>query len=332
MSELLDRLGRIPGADVPLTPAIEVGITDSVRYLESDAAVQSLEVDTYWPKWHSPWWHMTTLWELGEARRIPVRVQRAMIAGLDVLPMKIFPIEPEDTPPGVDVYRHSSCHCALGTMVQVLAACGVDVDREVAWAKPWFLRYQMADGGFNCDGDAYRTGECPSSMVGTIASFEAMLAGTWTPEQRALLEKGAAFLVGRELTRGSDTVFNAAERETAPTWLQPCFPRLYFYDVLRGVRALVRWADLSGAPVPASALTGAITHLVDTFPDGVVRLQRRSYEKPNTLARHADGSWKREPASRFPLLEATSIVGAPSAALTRQWAETRQAIVRLALV
>lgn len=332
MSELLDRLAKVPEVDVPLTSAIEDGIADSVRYLESDAAVRSLEADTYWPKWHSPWWHMTTLWELGEARRIPERVQRAMITGLDALPLKSFPIEPEDTPPGVDIYRGSSCHCALGTMVQVLAACGVDIDREVPWATPWFLRYQMRDGGFNCDGDAYRTTECPSSMVGTIAPFEAMLLGTWTPEQRAFLERGAAFLVGRELTRGSDTVFNAAERETAPSWQLPCFPRLYFYDVLRGLRALVGWAERSGASVPAHAFTGVVTHLLEQFPDGVVRLQRRSYEKPTTLARGADGSWHREPASRFPLLEATSIVGEPSATLTRQWAEVRRTIVRLAHV
>nr|MBA3454890.1 hypothetical protein [Deltaproteobacteria bacterium] len=179
-----------------MTPAIKDGIADSLHYLESDAALRSLAEDTYWPKWHSPWWHMMLLWELGEAQRIPVPVQRAMIDGLNALPIKIFPIEPSDTPPGVDVYRGSSCHCALGSMYQVLAACGVDVDRELPWAKPWFLRYQMADGGFNCDGDAYLTDECPSSMVGTIASFEAMLLGEWTSEQRAFLDRGAAFLIG----------------------------------------------------------------------------------------------------------------------------------------
>jgi len=311
---------------------LEDGIADSVRYLESDAALCSLEADTYWPKWHSPWWHMVVLWELGEARRIPPRVQRAMLDGLDALPIKLFPIDPADTPPGADPHRHSSCHCALGTIYQVLAACGVDVDRELAWAKPWFLRYQMADGGLTCDGEAYRTSECPSSMVGTIAPFEAMLLGdpsAWSPEQRAFLDRGAAFLVGRELTRGSDTVFNAAERAAAPAWRQVCFPRLYFYDVLRGARALVRWAELTGAALPNHALGGVLAHLHDTFPDGVVRVQRRSYERPTTIARGVDGTWHREPASRFPLLEATSVVGAPSPTLTRQWAELRATIDRL---
>ena len=61
---------------------------------------------------------------------------------------------------------------------QVLAACGVDVERALPWVKPWFVRYQMADGGLNCDETAYpSTDECPSSMVGTVAPFEAMLLG-----------------------------------------------------------------------------------------------------------------------------------------------------------
>ncbi len=311
-----------------MTPAIEDGIADSVRYLESDAALRSIAADTYWPKWDSPWWHMSLLWELGEARQIPVRLASAMADGLNELPLKIFPIKPEDTPPGIDVYRHSSCHCALGTIYQVLAACGIDVDAELPWVKPWFLRYQMADGGFNCDGDAYLTGECPSSMVGSITPFEAMLLGEWTPEQRAFLDRGAAFLIGRQLTRGSDTVFNAAERDTAPSWKQLCFPRLYFYDVLRGLSALVRWSERTGSVLPDEVIDPVVKHVAETFPDGIIRVQRQSFLKPNTLARQADGTWQREPATRFPLLDATSIVGEPSDALTAQWNRTYQALRR----
>ena len=41
-------------------------------------------------------------------------------------------------------------------MFQVLAASGIDVERALPWIKPWFVRYQMADGGLNCDEAAYR--------------------------------------------------------------------------------------------------------------------------------------------------------------------------------
>jgi len=40
-------------------------------------------------------------------------------------------------------------------MYQVLVACGVDVDQVVPWVRPWFLRYQLPDGGLNCDEQAY---------------------------------------------------------------------------------------------------------------------------------------------------------------------------------
>src|SRR5205085_7692325 len=103
----------------------------------------SLEADIYWPKWDSPWWHMLLLWELGEARRIPERSVRAMVAGLDRFPLKIFPIRPGEMPAGLEFGRHEQCHCALGSMYQVLTACGVDVDRELAWIGiEWFARYQ----------------------------------------------------------------------------------------------------------------------------------------------------------------------------------------------
>ncbi len=344
---LRETLERTPDVVVSVSPAVEQGIADSVRYLGSDAALASIAADTYWPKWNSPWWHMLVLFELGEARLIPVRVTTAMIAGLDALRIKIFPIDPEDTPAGCDPYRDSSCHCALGSMVQILAACGVDCDAALPWARRWFVRYQMADGGLSCDGDAYRQpGECPSSMVGTIAPFEAMLRGdpaTWTAEHpegvcspcsslahRSFLERGAAFLIERALRLGSSSRFNAAERAAQDRWLLPCFPRLYFYDVVRGLAALVRWAEASGTTLPVEAVAPVVEHLATTFPDGVIRLQRRSFEGVPTMRPDATGTWVRGlPASTFPLLDATSTVGQACPYTTRQWTAARQGLVRL---
>src|SRR5262249_27154185 len=146
----LERAVRLPDPEPRSIDGLDDAIADSVRYLGSDAALRSIEADTYWPKWDSPWWHMLLLWELGEAPRIPARAVRAMVDGLNALPLHIFPIHEHEWPPGLDRHRHSSCHCALGSMAQVLGACGVDVDRELPWIKPWFTRYQMRDGGLNC--------------------------------------------------------------------------------------------------------------------------------------------------------------------------------------
>jgi hypothetical protein len=135
-------------------------------------------------------------------------------------------------------------------------------------------------------------------------------------------------LIERELRLGSPTLHNAEERDAAPGWMAPCFPRLYFYDVLRGVAALARWAQRSGRAIPRRAVARVIEHLVTAFPDGVVRVGRHGFARCPTSWRN-DGGWARVPSRRSPLLDATSLIGAPSAALTRQWSATRRALVEL---
>ena len=324
----LERAMRLPDPVPPPVEGLDAALAETVRYLESDAALRSIEADTYWPKWSSPWWHMLLVWELGEARRIPPRVVRAMVDGLQALPLHVFPIHDREWPPGLDRRRHSTCHCALGSIAQVLGGCGIDVDRELPWVKPWFARYQMADGGLNCDDTAYLVAdECPSSMVGTIAAFEAMLELDPASE---VVERMAQFFVGRRLSRGSQTVHNAEERTREPAWRQIAFPRLYFYDVLRGASALVRWASITQRPLPLAAITGVVEDLATRFPDGVVRIGRRAYANIGTLAEIAPDNWQRVPqASTFGLLELASALGAPSTAATRQWTATRHALVAL---
>jgi hypothetical protein len=323
VDELRHALARIPEAEV--APVAEEVIAASAHYLASDAAVE-LETDIYWPKWDSAWWHMLLLFELGEARRIPPRIVEHMVDGLNALPIHIFPIHPEDSPPGVDLFRASMCHCALGCMHQVLTACGVDVARALPWVEPWFPRYQMADGGANCDETAYLVeDECASSMVGTMAPFEAMLPRG----PSAFLDRAAAFLIERRLMYGSPSRHNAEERAAAPRWLEPCFPRFYHYDVLRGLAALVRWVEMYERALPIDAIAGVVAHLAGAFPDGVVKLRRQGYAGARTRLK-IDGTWVRfQPASVFPLLEATSALDAPSPVLTRQWSTARRGLARL---
>lgn len=307
-------------------------LQDSIRYLSSDEALRSLEADPYWPKWHSPWWHMLLLHEMGATSRIPARVIEVYVRALDRMPVKIFPIHPEEMPEGVDPFRGSPCHCQLGNVYQVLATWGVDVDRELPWIRPWFLRYQMADGGLNCDNDAYlMKDECPSSMVGTIAVFEAILLHTpraWTDDEQAFLTKGARFLMERKLMLGSATKHNSSECVSAQKWLQPCFPRFYLYDVLRGLNALLLWAEKTGRIIPRECVQDVVAHLTKTFPDEQVQIERQSYEGAMTLLPTSSGEWvRRQPATFFPLLEKVSAIGEVSPFLTKQWAEARARLV-----
>jgi hypothetical protein len=213
-------------------------------------------------------------------------------------------------------------------MAQVLTACGADVDRELPWVKPWFERYQMQDGGLNCDELAYRVeGECPSSMVGTVAPFEAMLQ---LEPSHPFVERAARFMIERRISLGSPTVHNAEERGSAPAWRQVSFPRFYLYDVLRGVSALVRWASITQSTLPLHAISEVVDGLVTAFPDGVVRVQRRAFERTGTWREATPGTWQRVPhASSFPLLDVTSVIGEPSPALTREWTATRRSLREL---
>lgn len=327
---LIDRLARVPAVEVPSTPEVEAGLLASLRYLGSDAAQRSVEADPYWPKWDSPWWHFALCIELGEAQRVPERAVSALLAALVAFPVKSFPFTPDDLPPGCDVHTNTLCHCQLGSAYQMLSACEVDVDRALPWAVPWFVRYQMADGGLNCDSDAYLVkGECPSSMVGTLAPFEAMLLGELVGERAAFVDRAGSFLIERRLMLGSPTQHNAAERKREPSWRQLSCPRFYFYDVLRGLNALTRWAEQREQPIPLAAIEPVVDHLLSSFPDGVVRLGRSAQGGVRTLAFAASGEKTWPPASRFALLEATSAIGSASPALTRQWHETRRRLLAL---
>jgi hypothetical protein len=325
----IDRLAHVPEVEVPPAPAAQAALLESLRYLGSDAAQRSTDGHVYWPKWDSPWWHFLACVELGEARRVPERAASALLAAMKAVPLQVFPILPEDLPPGDDGSR-SLCHCQVASAWQMLSACGVDVDRELPWVGPWFVRYQMADGGLNCDNDAYLVkGECPSSMVGSVPSLEAMLLGELDAAREAFVDRAAAFLIERRLTLGSSTQHNAGERQREPAWRQLCFPRFYLYDVLRGLAALTRWSELREQPIPLAAIEPVVEHLLGSFPDGVVRLGRLAVEGLSTRALDAAGAWTRQPASRFALLDATSAVGSASPALTRQWTEVRRTLLRL---
>lgn len=301
-------------------------IHESVEYLSSDIGIKDVVADPYWPKWNSPWWHMLLLHEMGETKKIPEKMIDAYIASLNKIPLKIFPIHAHEMPEGIDPYRGSPCHCQLGNVYQVLAAFGVDVDKELPWIRPWFLSYQMDDGGLSCDNDAYLVkDQIPSSMVGTIAVFEAILMYTdrpWTPEEKIFLDKSAQFLMSRKLMNGSETLYNASEKKSAEKWLNLCFPRFYLYDVLRGLNALLIWSEKSGQAVPPESIQDVVTHLSKRFPDGAIRIERHSYEGVGTILPSATGEWiRRQPATFFPLLEKVSRIDDVSPFLSKQWTQ-----------
>lgn len=291
-----------------MTGAVEA----SVAYLGSAEAAASLARDPYWPKWDSPWWHMTLLWELGRADRIPEAAARGMLAALKSRYLPFFPLRLEEVPAGVDPVSGVMCHCGLGTMFQVLTACGLDMDAELPWARGWFLRYQLPDGGLNCDEAAYLKPAPKSSPLSTLPPLEAVLFCTprpFTPEETAFLDRGADYLINHRLVRRASGDGGVID----PAWLEVAFPRFYDYDLLRGLRFLAAYSKARGREVPKAAVSESLSLLEACRSDGRIAARRVGCAGATNPVFGADGlrTAERTPASGFPLLREAAHLGTP---------------------
>ena len=296
-------------------------VEQSILYLNSKEAHESLSIDPYWPKWNSPWWHMTLLWEMGLCSKIPGSIINDMIQAMNRTFLKFFPLTLTELPPEKNFHLNVGCHCALGTMYQVLCDCGVDMDEHFTWVRPWFLRYQLPDGGLNCDEQAYLKENPKSSIVSTLPPLEAILRHTHrdlTEEEVHFLNQGAFYLISHQLARSKST-----GELILKEWLTPCFPRFYNYDILRGLSFLVEWAARLHHTLPDNSIEEAVRHLLEQFPDGRVKIKREPWRTTKTLhpeaMQNAAGEPQKFSVSVFPLLEETGAAGSESPWLSRQW-------------
>lgn len=309
--------------DLELKKAVEL----SIEYLNSNEAIESIEADPYWPKWNSPWWHMTLLHEMRLSSLIPKKIALFMAQSIHKHYLKIFPIHPEDTSfHEIEFYRFTACHCALGNIVQALFHAGVDVDQEIPWFRQWFFKYQMQDGGLNCDSEAYLHQPQESSIVGTISPLEAILFCTpreFTIEEKRFLDKGAKNLIDRKCMLSINVVHNKEEKEDEEEWKKLCFPRFYFYDILRGLNFLLHYSLKCSKPIPKSSVEPAFHFLMNRFKHGEIVNERLSYGITKTLLKGSDQKWEtKKEATFFPLLSLVSEVGVESPFLTRSFEET----------
>lgn len=300
---------------------IESAIQESIQYLSSDAAATSIRNNPYWPKWNSPWWNMSVLFEMGLADKIPKRAASLMLSEIKHTHLPYF--FREEAPANKTEEQDCPCPCSLGNIYQILSAVGLDVDGELPWARVWFLKYQMPDGGLSCDEDAYKADPNASSMVGTISPLEAILKtrATLSPDEELFLDRGAQCLIKRQLRLGSSSTHNAEERLDEADWLKPCFPRFYFYDVLRGLSFILLWSEKRRKPIPRQSIEKVVTHLKREFPTDQIQIQRRSFDGVTDR--------KKQPASYFSLQEQVSIIGQVSAHLTHQWQQSLSLIEKL---
>jgi GrpB-like predicted nucleotidyltransferase (UPF0157 family) len=302
-------------------PAVKQAIEKSTAYLSSSEALASIERDPYWPKWDSPWWHMRLLQEMGIPEAIPKIAVQKMTDVLKNHYLPIFPIRAEEIPEGTDPYRKIACHCAVGSMYQVLFACGVNVDQELPWMRPSFLQYQLPDGGLNCDESVYIKENPKSSIVTTLNCLEAVLfcrKQDLTKEETDFLNKGAQYLLRQRLFRKVSTG-EAIDSD----WLEVKFPRFYEYDFLRGFYFLAKWREHSGFTIP-DELVDEVEVLIakQLTTDGIVLNRYNLFDK-RSYNPVADGTWSWGTASEFELFKAVSVAGQVCPPLSKMWDEVR---------
>lgn len=264
---------------------------------------------------------MLLLHELGLSKKIPAIAVSKLTEVLKSHYLPFFPLKEAELPPGIDPRRKIACHCAVGSAYQLLHGCGVNVREELPWMSPWLLKYQLPDGGLNCDEAVYTKPDPKSSIVSTLPCLEAVLfcrSGALTIEEVDFLNKGAVYLVSHRLFRRISD--GKVMRED---FVEVMFPRFYEYDFLRGYYFLARWRKESGFHIPEE-LTAEVVELMSRQlgPAGVVLkrdniIDRRSYN-PGT-----DGKWIMGEASEFDLMKAVSYEGCACPSLTQQWAEVK---------
>lgn len=283
---------------------IRAAVEQSRLYLASTAALQSIERDPYWPKWNSPWWHMLLLHEMGLNKEIPSAVIQKMVESLKHHYLPVFPIKEEEVPKGIDPVRKIACLCSVGNIYQVLFSCGVDVDQELPWMRAWFLKYQLPDGGLNCDEAVYTKPTPKSSIVTTIACLEAVLfcrKGELTAEEKSFLNKGADYLVRQKLFRKIST-----GEVIDSDWLEIRFPRFYEYDFFRGFYFLAKWREISGFKILADLEVEVKSLTAKQMTDNGLHLKRYNLFDKRSYNPGADGLWAWGEASEFDLMKAVS--------------------------
>lgn len=298
--------------------------------LASDATERSLRDDPYWPKWSSPWWKLLLLHEVGLGHLAPRAAVDALVRAINEKYLAFFPFTEDQVPPGTDGHRDIMCHCALGCVSTLLRASGRDVEATIPWSRGWFLRYQLPDGGLNCDEAVYVRDTPRSSVVSTVPTLEAVLdKPVRSPGETAFIARGARYLLDRKL----GTVSRSTGAPIEPSWLEPIFPRFYFFDVLRGLSFVTRWALDAGTALPAHALAAPLAALAHRVgPEGGLAPRRDDHVVASNIVRGPDGQWEKGKGvstSTFPLLARAQRSDAPSAALTRAWYDALDALATL---
>jgi hypothetical protein len=298
-------------------------LEQSVEYLQSDEARIAMEQNAYWPKWDGPWWQMLVLHELGLTKLIPQERIQQVLDAFETYYLHHFPYRLDEIPDGIDPLNQVICHCQMGCTDQLLTAYGINICERFPWVAKWYEQYQLADGGFNCDEVVYTRENPKSSVISTVPVLEAVLNRSLSvPSENAnfpILKQGADYLIKRKLFRSAST-----GDIIDPTWTDLCFPRFYFYDILRGLSFLLQCCLKQQNAIPANAILESAKIIHSQNPSGYIAVKRVCWKDSMTRAWDAEKTtWIRRSEGSYPLLDSLSKIGNQSKPLTQEWNNTK---------
>jgi Squalene-hopene cyclase C-terminal domain/Prenyltransferase and squalene oxidase repeat len=172
--------------------------------------------DLYRPKYIVTNWLAIVLADLGMTRSDP-RIRRTAEMILDRWSKR-----------GGDLTGRSGEICVTGNAVRTLIHFGYLEHPAVQRSIAWIVKTQKPDGGWHCF----------PSRTGTLDGWEGLAALAEIPEVarsesvRRSVERGAEFYLRHHLMDEG--------RSRYPPWFRIHYPNHYYYDVLVGLRILVR--------------------------------------------------------------------------------------------
>ncbi len=177
----------------------------------------STDPELYRPKYTSTYWHFLLLADLGLTRDDP-RIRRAT-----ELIVRRWTERGSDLlgGPGSEI-------CLIGNVARALIRYGYRDHPVVRRSIGWIVRTQKSDGGWYCW----------ASRTGSLDCWEGLAALAELPEGardnsvRRSIERGAEFYLRRRLMNEGPIRY--------PPWFRIHYPNHYYYDLLVGLRILVR--------------------------------------------------------------------------------------------
>ena len=118
------------------------------------------------------------------------------------------------------------------------------------------------------------------------------------------MDEGARYLIEHRLVCSKESG-HIIDTE----WLNPCFPRFFEYDILRGMSYLVEWSRRRNKPLPVGLLNEGMQRLNSHIEATGLRMGRQVFRP--------QGPWG---GYTFPLLEEVARIGDVSPYLSKQLA------------